>query len=72
MKPADSSDPQASMMNMMKNMYDEGDDDMKRQIKKTWFESQQNKQNGGGAGGIGGMPGMGGAGMPGMPDFGGM
>lgn len=47
-------DPQAGMMSMMKKMYDEGDDDMKRMIKKTWSESQDKK----GGMGMGGMPGM--------------
>lgn len=27
----------------MKQMYDEGDDDMKRTIRKAWHESQTNK-----------------------------
>lgn len=54
----DTSDPSAGIMNMMKKMYDDGDDDMKRMIKKTWYETQQKQ------GGAGGMPGM--PGMPGM------
>ncbi|VDL64519.1 unnamed protein product [Nippostrongylus brasiliensis] len=37
-------DPQASLMNMMKQMYDEGDDEMKRTIRKAWHEGQ-NKRN---------------------------
>jgi len=66
------SDPSSSIMNMMKKMYDEGDDDTKRMIKKTWYESQQ-KQQAGGMGGMGSMPGMGGmGGMPGMGGLGGM
>jgi len=51
-------DPNASLMKMMKQMYDEGDDDMKRTIKKAWCESQDKKTSGGM------MPGM-------MDDFGG-
>ncbi|PAV88187.1 hypothetical protein WR25_24818 [Diploscapter pachys] len=39
-------DPQASLMTMMKQLYDDGDDEMKRQIRKTWHESQ--KKGGGG------------------------
>uniref|UniRef100_A0A1I7RTY9 Calcyclin-binding protein n=2 Tax=Bursaphelenchus xylophilus TaxID=6326 RepID=A0A1I7RTY9_BURXY len=39
-------DPQASLMNMMKKMYDEGDDEMKRTIKKAMYESQQKKEAG--------------------------
>lgn len=49
-----SNDPSSGIMNMMKKMYDEGDDDMKRMIKKTWYETQQKK---------------GGDGMPGMPNM---
>uniref|UniRef100_A0A7I4YU84 Calcyclin-binding protein n=1 Tax=Haemonchus contortus TaxID=6289 RepID=A0A7I4YU84_HAECO len=37
-------DPQASLMNMMKQMYEEGDDEMKRTIRKAWHEGQ-NKKN---------------------------
>ncbi|TDH73169.1 uncharacterized protein CCR75_003019 [Bremia lactucae] len=37
----DSSDPAAGIMDMMKNMYDEGDDDMKRTIAKAWSESRE-------------------------------
>ena len=40
---------------MMKKMYEEGDDDMKRTIAKAWTEGQEKR-------GAGGMPG-------GMPDF---
>lgn len=61
-KDTDMTDPSGGIMNLMKKMYDDGDDDMKRMIKKTWYETQQK----GGAGG-GGMPGM-----PGMPDMSGM
>jgi len=50
----DSSDPSAGIMNLMKKMYDDGDDDMKRMIKKTWYESQQKQKSGE---------------MPGMPDM---
>jgi calcyclin binding protein len=56
----DSSDPQAGLMNMMKKLYDEGDDETKRSLRKAWHESQNKK-----AGGLGsGMPGM-----PSMPDL---
>ncbi|EYC10041.1 hypothetical protein Y032_0057g2735 [Ancylostoma ceylanicum] len=37
-------DPQASLMNMMKQMYEEGDDELKRTIRKAWHEGQ-NKRN---------------------------
>ncbi len=58
-------------MSMMKQMYQDGDDEMKRTIAKAWTESQS-KGGGGmpGMGGMGGMPGMGG--MGGMPGLGGM
>ncbi|CAI5732894.1 unnamed protein product [Hyaloperonospora brassicae] len=36
----DTSDPSASIMDMMKNMYDEGDDEMKSTISKAWYESR--------------------------------
>jgi len=41
---AQNDDPQASMMNMMKQLYQEGDDDMKRQIAKSFVESRSGKQ----------------------------
>ena len=53
MKADTSGDPQAGLMSMMKQMYDDGDDEMKRTIKKTWFESQQKKD--GAMGGMGPM-----------------
>ena len=46
-------DPSASIMNLMKQMYDDGDDDMKRTIAKAWTESRDGK----GGGGMPGMPG---------------
>lgn len=36
-------DPSASLMNMMKNLYQEGDDDMKRTIAQAWQKSQDEK-----------------------------
>ena len=53
-------DPSQGLMNMMKKMYSEGDDEMKRTIAKAWTESSQK----GGGGGMAGM--MGGGGMGGM------
>ena len=38
-------DPSASIMNMMKKMYDEGDDEMKRTIAKAWTESRDKVHN---------------------------
>ena len=43
-------DPGAGIMQMMQKMYDEGDDDMKRTIKKAWHESQEKKMKGDGGG----------------------
>ena len=39
-------DPGTSMMKLMQKMYDDGDDDMKRTIKKAWHESQEKKNRG--------------------------
>jgi len=61
-KKADSDDPSASIMNMMKKMYDEGDDEMKRTIAKAWTESRDKQ-----SGGLGGGPSGGGLGD--MPDL---
>ncbi|CAH1785454.1 unnamed protein product [Owenia fusiformis] len=36
----DEEDPSASLMNMMKQMYDDGDDDMKRTIAQAWTQSK--------------------------------
>lgn len=47
-------DPQESLMKMMKQMYDDGDDEMKRTIRKSWHESQSKK---GGGDMLGKMPG---------------
>ncbi|XP_064650309.1 calcyclin-binding protein-like isoform X3 [Lineus longissimus] len=40
---ADEKDP---LMSMMKKMYDEGDDEMKRSINKAWCESQEKRNAG--------------------------
>jgi len=70
----DKADPQDGMMSMMKKMYDEGDDEMKRTISKSFMESREKQAKGGDAGGMGGMPGMSGmgGGAGGMPDLGSM
>lgn len=36
----DKMDPSDGLMSLMKNMYDRGDDEMKRTIAKAWTESQ--------------------------------
>jgi len=62
-------DPSAGLMKMMKKMYDEGDDEMKRTIAKAWTEGQD-KRGAGGMPGMGGMDSMGGmGGMGGLPDL---
>ena len=40
-----SKDPSASMMDMMKKMYDEGDDNMKRTIAEAWTKSRDKGGN---------------------------
>jgi len=50
-KPDASKDPSAGLMDMMKKMYEEGDDEMKRTIAKAWTEGQDKK----GMGGMGGL-----------------
>ena len=36
------SDPNASIMNMMKKMYEEGDETMKKTIAEAWTKSREN------------------------------
>ena len=45
-KTDDSKDPEAGLMDLMKKMYDEGDDEMKRTIAKAWTESREKKAGG--------------------------
>ena len=37
----ESADPTASLMNMMKELYEKGDEETKRSIAKAWTESQE-------------------------------
>lgn len=39
-------DPGAGLMKMMQKLYDDGDDEMKRTIKKAWAESQEKRAKG--------------------------
>lgn len=39
-------DPNDSLMSMMKQMYEDGDDEMKRTIAKAWTESREKKAHG--------------------------
>lgn len=41
-------DPNASLMSMMKDLYDNGDENMKRTIAESWTKAQQEKGIGGG------------------------
>ncbi|XP_011402649.1 PREDICTED: calcyclin-binding protein-like [Amphimedon queenslandica] len=45
-KPDEKEDPGAGLMKMMQKLYDEGDDDMKRTIKKAWHDSQEKRAKG--------------------------
>ena len=38
-----SDDPSSSIMGLLKQMYDDGDDDMKRTIAKAWASNQDKK-----------------------------
>lgn len=42
----DNADPSDGLMNMLKKIYSEGDDEMKRTINKAWSESQEKKIRG--------------------------
>lgn len=42
----DNADPGDGLMNMLKKIYSEGDDEMKRTINKVWTESQEKKIRG--------------------------
>lgn len=43
----DNEDPSASLMSMMKDLYDKGDDQMKRTIAESWEKAQKDKAAGG-------------------------
>lgn len=69
---ADKGDPSAGLMNMMKEMYQNGDENTKRMIAESWMKAQEGKGTGG-MGGLGGMGGMGGmGGLGGMGGMGGL
>ncbi|XP_057713774.1 calcyclin-binding protein [Corythoichthys intestinalis] len=42
----DNADPSEGLMSMLKKIYSEGDDEMKRTINKAWSESQEKKLRG--------------------------
>jgi calcyclin binding protein len=42
----ESADPQESLMTMMKQMYEQGDDEMKRSISKAFVESREKQGRG--------------------------
>ncbi|XP_068122604.1 calcyclin-binding protein [Hyperolius riggenbachi] len=39
-------DPSAGLMNVLKKIYDEGDDEMKRTLNKAWVESREKQMKG--------------------------
>ncbi|KAM7379313.1 hypothetical protein PAMP_004877 [Pampus punctatissimus] len=43
----ENADPSEGLMSMLKKIYSEGDDEMKRTINKAWSESQEKKTRGG-------------------------
>lgn len=45
-KPKKDSEPGDSIMSMLRNLYDEGDDDMKRTLAKAWTEVQEKRKKG--------------------------
>jgi calcyclin binding protein len=42
---SEDNDPSASLMNLMKQMYQDGDDDMKKTIEKAWTQSHEKQKN---------------------------
>lgn len=42
-EPSDNADPSSSIMGLLKSMYDDGDDEMKRTIAKAWASNQDQK-----------------------------
>jgi calcyclin binding protein len=43
-EPKPKEDPNNALMDMMRKMYSEGDDDMKRTMQKAWWEAQHKKE----------------------------
>ena len=44
-KTSKSDDPEKGMLDLMKKMYEDGDDEMRRLIKKAWHESYEKKMS---------------------------
>ena len=44
-KVEENEDPSAGLLNMMKQMYEDGDDNMKRTIAKAWTESSTKRNS---------------------------
>jgi len=63
-----SADPSAGIMDLMKDMYDSGDDNMKKTIAEAMMKSRNGETDSMKPGGMGGMGGMGG--LDGMDDLG--
>jgi hypothetical protein len=49
-------DPMGGLMTMMKDLYDSGDEEMKRMIAKSWTEARQGKTGAGGFGDFNNTP----------------
>jgi calcyclin binding protein len=59
-KAGEKEDPSASIMQLMKDMYDEGDDNMRKVIGETMLKQQRGEMGKDPMGGMGGLGGMGG------------
>jgi calcyclin binding protein len=42
-EPKPKEDPNTALMDMVRKMYEEGDDDMKQTMQKAWLEAQHKK-----------------------------
>lgn len=58
-KVSKSKDPSSSIMDLMKDMYDSGDDNMKKMIGETMMKQREGKLDKGGMGGMGGLDDLG-------------
>jgi calcyclin binding protein len=63
-------DPTAGIMDLMKDMYDNGDDNMRKMIGETMYKQRTGQLNGKDGMGMGGMGDMGMDGLGGMGDLG--
>jgi calcyclin binding protein len=61
-------DPMGGLMDLMKDMYEDGDDATKKMIAEAWTKSREQQPGGGGGGLGGGFGGAGGFGAGGLDD----